>query len=126
MNGIANNCTYEVNPTTSPYPYSYPCPELSIQPSVCEKSSSSNRSWLKYLFAATFCILLIAFITFLVLFIVAVSTGGFTKSGRMMPTEDVERVINLKEKLPDFVKHDFKTSDSVLTKILVEKIKKLI
>ncbi len=74
----------------------------------------------------TFCILLIAFITFLVLFIVAVSTCGFTKSGRLInaDVENVEKIINLNEKIADFVKHDFKKSESSFASSLIEKIKK--
>ncbi len=132
MNGITSNCNYDIKPTENPCSYSsYPYPELNYQPTVCpehEKHSTSSRStsWLKYLFAVTFCILLIAFITFLVLFIVAVSTGGFTKSGRLInaDVENVEKIINLNEKIADFVKHDFKKSESSFASSLIEKIKK--
>ena len=70
----------------------YPYPEF-VKPSP---EISKPLSWLKYLFAFLFCLLMIGFVAFLVLFILAISGGFGTIKGRMMPIELVSNATNHK------------------------------
>lgn len=75
----------------NPYP---DCTNRNALPEVPENKVKTSRSygWLKYLFACCFCGLLVAFITFLVLFILAISGGLGPVKGRMMPAEIVTKI----------------------------------
>lgn len=63
-----------------------PAPPVFI-PFPGNEPEKPKRNWLKYLFAFCFVIILVAFIVFLVLFILAVSGGLGPIRGRMMSAE---------------------------------------
>jgi hypothetical protein len=65
---------------------------------------TKKSNLLKYLFALCYCLLLIGFILFLVLFILAAS-GAL--SGKSVPVKDLQRFVSNRSDLPDSVKNDF-------------------
>lgn len=144
MASIENNYNamqYEINPMAYPF-HSYPT--ISVQPVVPppESEGKLKASWLTYFLACTYCALLVGFVTFMVLFIIAISGGfGSIRGGRSIMVPPIvdssaaatasdsatDNVINnlLKEsfsKLNAF-KQNFQNEVS-LRKSLLEKIKK--
>jgi hypothetical protein len=93
------NSACSINPLTIPSVLSYPECQLNIQPEIpmpCEmgydEPKSTKTSWLKYLFACCFLLTCAAFITFLVLFIIAVSGGMGRNAGRMISAEETSPI----------------------------------
>ena len=94
------NSACSINPLTIPTVLSYPECQLNIQPEIpmpCEmgydEPKSTKTSWLKYLFACCFLLTCAAFITFLVLFIIAVSGGMGQNAGRMVEDKNLNKDI---------------------------------
>ena len=94
------NSACNINPLTIPSVTPYPECQLNIQPEIpmpCEmgydEPKSTKTSWLKYLFACCFLLTCAAFITFLVLFIIAVSGGMGQNAGRMVEDKNMNKDI---------------------------------
>ena len=104
------NSACSVNPLTIPSVLSYPECQLNIQPEIpCGEpyeEPKKQTSWLKYLFACCFLLTCAAFITFLVLFIIAVSGGMGVNRGRMISAEE-SSPISLNRLSDYFKNHDF-------------------